>query len=292
MLSAEEARQLERFSLGASAASPAATMAGLRFARARGFGVEFQDFRAYQPGDDPRSIDWNIEARLRQLVVRVFRAEGHIRLHLLVDVSASMALGTPSKLACAKKIAAALCYIAVSRRDDVGVAMFDETLRARVPPAPGRAQLFRIFDALGREEPAGRSAISRALVGYGSLVRGPGLVVVLSDFYDPAGCLDAIRYLAYRGLNPAVVQVVADDELQPDMTGPAELYDIEDSLAAPVVIDSDDVAAYQSRMAQLSAELEACAVSQGLPWLRVSSSAPFDLLLDACVQAGLVAAGD
>jgi uncharacterized protein (DUF58 family) len=265
-------------------------MAGLRFARARGFGIEFQDFRAYQPGDDPRSIDWKIEARLRQLVVRVFRAEGHIRLHLLVDASASMALGAPSKFDCARKIAAALCYVAIARQDEAGLALFDARLRARVPVASGRVQLGRVLDVLGRQSATGRSAISRSLTDYGALVRGPGLAVVISDFYEPGACLDAIRYLAYRGLNPAVIQVVGDDELQPDVDGHVALRDIEDPLAAPVVIGPDDVAAYQSRMAAHSDRLRSCAVGQGLPWLRIPASTTFAGMLDACVQAGLLAA--
>src|SRR6476469_10637513 len=94
MLSADEARQLDRLALGSSSPAAAAS-SGLRNARARGAGLEFHDFRHYQPGDDLRSIDWNFEAGLRQLVVRVFRAEGQLQLHLLVDISQSMTTGSP-----------------------------------------------------------------------------------------------------------------------------------------------------------------------------------------------------
>src|SRR4249920_812981 len=145
MLSADEARQLDRLALGSSSPASAAS-SGLRNARARGAGLEFHDFRHYQPGDDLRSIDWNVEARLRQLVVRVFRAEGQLQLHLLVDISRSMTTGSPDKLECARKLAAALCYVAVERRDAVGVATFDETIRRYVKPAAGRAQIFKIFE--------------------------------------------------------------------------------------------------------------------------------------------------
>src|SRR3977135_3167513 len=126
MLSAHEVRQLEHLTLAHGSAQSAA---GSRHARPRGHGLEFRDYRHYQPGDDPRVIDWNVHARLGQLVVRVFRAEGQLRLHLLVDTSASMSVGAPSKLACAARLAAALAYVAVERRDAVGLATFDEEIR-------------------------------------------------------------------------------------------------------------------------------------------------------------------
>ena len=288
MLSADEARQLDRLALGSSSPASAAS-SGLRNARARGAGLEFHDFRHYQPGDDLRSIDWNVEARLRQLVVRVFRAEGQLQLHLLVDISRSMTTGSPDKLDCARKLAAALCYVAVERRDAVGVATFDETIRAYVKPAAGRAQIFKIFETLRASEPVNRSAINRALIDYGGAVRGPGLAVVISDFFHPDGALDGLRYLLYRGLTPAIVQVVSDEELQPEIDGDAELVDIEDASGASLAVDVASVAAYQDRLARMSAELEAFCLSWSLPWLRVASSASFQSLVKACQQAGLLA---
>src|SRR2546423_13346620 len=161
MLSADEARHLDRLTLAASVPA-ASTTSGLRHARVRGGGLEFQDYRHYQPGDDLRSIDWNVDARLRQLVVRVFSAEGRLQLHLLVDVSRSMTAGTPDKLQCAKKLAAALCYIAVARRDAAGVATFDDTVRSYVAPAAGRSQIFKVFDTLRASGGGGGSALDKA----------------------------------------------------------------------------------------------------------------------------------
>src|SRR5436309_160127 len=132
MLSSEEARQLDRFVMAPSAAPAAAHASGARLANARGFGLEFHDFRPYRLGDDPRRIDWNICARLDQLVVRQFRADAHLRLHLLVDTSSSMGVGLPDKLSCAKKVAALLAYVAVRERDAVGLSSFAERTRKHV----------------------------------------------------------------------------------------------------------------------------------------------------------------
>jgi uncharacterized protein (DUF58 family) len=155
MFSAEEARVLNRLMLGAGPAAPTAATAAVRRARVRGAGLEFQEYRHYEPGDDPRSIDWTVEARLRQLVVRVSRADGHVRLHVLLDASASMSVGAPDKWSCARGVGAALCYIAQERRDTAGLAIFDRGVRTYLPPAAGRAQLFRALSLLDAAGTAG-----------------------------------------------------------------------------------------------------------------------------------------
>jgi uncharacterized protein (DUF58 family) len=288
MLDAEEARQLDRLALGWLMTPPAPTTAGTRVASVRGFGLEFHDFRRYQPGDDPRSIDWTIHARLRQLVVKVFQSEAHLRVHLLVDTSASMGSGTPDKLTSAKKLAALLCYIAAGQHDAVGVATFDDTIRGYVAPATGRSQLARVFEMLSAVAPRGRSAANRALLDYGAVARGPGLAVVISDFFEEGGTFEGLRYLLHRGLTPAVVQVVAPEELDPMFDDEVELVDIEDDDATPILVDPQSVASYRERMSQLSAGLAEFCTAHGLPWARVDSSFAFSGLLDACVNAGLV----
>jgi uncharacterized protein (DUF58 family) len=289
MLSASEARQLDRLALGGTAATASVSASGARVGRARGFGSEFHDFRHYQPGDDPRDVAWTIYARLGQLVVRTFRADAHLRVHLLVDVSRSMTAGEPEKLACAKKLAALLCYAGVRQRDAVGVATFDDRIEQHVPPTAGRPQLFRVFEALRATPPGRASSISRALIGYGGAARGPGLAIVMSDFYDPAGAFEGLRYLLHRGLTPALIQVVAPDEIDPRVAGEIELTDIEDPAAEPIAVDPALVAAYQARMAALTASLGEFCATHGLPWLQVRSSGPFAAWLRGCQQAGLLA---
>ena len=290
MLNAEEARQIDRLSFGRFAALPSPSSSGARVAKARGFGLEFHDFRRYQPGDDPRSIDWTVHARLRQLVVRVFRSDAHLRIHLLIDASGSMGVGVPDKLSVAKRVAAVLCYVAVRRRDAVGVATFDNTFRHHIGPAAGRPQLHRVFEALDATAVGGQSAINRALIDYGAAVRGPGLVVVISDFFQDGGTFEGLRYLMHRGLMPAVVQVVASEELDPgEIDDELELVDVEDADAPPLTVDAESIVAYRERMAQLTTDLGEFCATHGLPWMRVETSFAFTRLLDACVHAGLLA---
>jgi uncharacterized protein (DUF58 family) len=290
MLSANEARLLDRLILGPGSASPFASASGLRRTSERGAGLEFQDYRHYQPGDDPRLIDWTVEARLRQLVVRVSRAEGHLRMHLLVDVSRSMSVGSPEKLACARKLAAALCYVAIERRDGVAIVTFDDTIRDHVPLDGGRAQLARVFDTLAAARSQGRSAIDSALAKYAGAVRGPGLAVVCSDFFQSSNVLEGLRHLLHRGLTPVIVHILAKEEIEPDVTGEVEMIDIEDPAARPIVVDETMVAAYQDRLAALTAGLRGFCAHHRLPYVRLDSSASFEQMLQACEQASLICA--
>jgi uncharacterized protein (DUF58 family) len=289
VLTAQEVLVLERMSFGTFGASTSPHASGSRSARARGFGLEFRDFRRYQPGDDPRHIDWTIQARLRQLVVREFRADGHLRVHVIVDASTSMAAGTPDKLSCARKLAALLSYVAARRGDALGVATFDTTVREVLEPAAGSVQWRRVLDTLQSVGAAGASATNRALTDYGSMMPGPGLAVVISDFFDEQGALEGLQYLAHRRLMPAVIQVVAPEELHPDIDDEAELVDVERPGAPGVVVDRHAVDRYKERLARHANELAEFCASHDMAWARVSSSMTFAELLRACIDAGLLA---
>ena len=286
MLAADEVRQLQRLALASGSTS---SSTGARITRARGDGLEFHDYRPYQAGDDPRSIDWTIDARHHQLVVRLFQAEGHTRLQLLVDTSRSMAIGEPTKLSFAVRVAAALCYVAIDRRDPAGLTTFDATVRSHLPPAGGRRQLFRVLDVLRALVPDGRSDLDAAMRAYASVVRGPGLVVVLSDFLGSPLRLEGLQYLIYKGLTPAVVQILADEDIDPRVSGELELRDSEDDAAVPLIVDASAIASYRTHLAEVGDTLRAFCVTHRLPWLSLPSSSTFAGTLTACRQAGLLA---
>lgn len=290
MFSPEEARVLNRLMLGAGAAAPTAATAAIRRARVRGAGLEFQEYRHYEPGDDPRSIDWTVEARLRQLVVRVARADGHVRLHLLLDASASMSVGHPDKWSCARSVGAALCYIAQERRDTAGLAIFDSGVRTYLPPAPGRGQLFRALSLIDAADTRGMSDINRVLLHYGAAARGPGLAIVVSDFFSPALPLDGLQYLQHRGLAPAVVQIVSRDEIEPELGGDAELLDVEQPDAPALLVDDGAIARYLAQLESHRQQIVSYCQEHGIPFVRLVSDSSFSDRLGALQAAGLVSA--
>jgi uncharacterized protein (DUF58 family) len=286
LLAPEQALLLDRLAIGGiSGVSPSA--AGVRQTRARGMGLEFQDYRAYQPGDDPRAIDWTVEARLRQLVVRTSRAHGRIDVHVLIDASASMALGQPSKWSCASRLAAAVCYVANGHRDASGLASFASGVLTRLPPATGPAQLYRVLQLLDASAPKGQSAIAAALESYAAASRGPGLVVVISDFFEPGAAIPGLQHLLYRGLTPAVLQVVAAEEVAPELEGEGLVVDIEDNEAAGVSVDDGVVASYQRRLATHQALLHEFCIAHRCPRARIQSDMTFREQLAELLGCGL-----
>jgi uncharacterized protein (DUF58 family) len=288
LLSAERSRQLDTLALGGSVGRPMSHAAGARVARARGAGAEFHEYLAYQPGDDPRAIDWTIHARLRQLVVRTRRADAVLRAHLLIDTSASMNAGGVDKLASASGLAAALAYVAVRQRDAVGLAFFDEAVTTRVAPAPGSAQLQQIMRLLEDTRAGGRSDITRALIDYANTVSSPGLVVVISDFFQNADLRGALRYLLHRGFTPAVIQIVSADEIDPPLDDQIELIDAEDPDGSTYIVHASVVEAYRARMLAWSADLGEFCAARGAVWLRLVIPCSFERVIEQCVRAGLL----
>lgn len=280
LLSEHDTRQLDQLALGTAAAHAAASVAGLRHARSRGYGLETTDHRPYRPGDDPRQIDWNAEARLQQLSVRVLQAEGQAHLHVVLDASLSMC----AKFAWAKRLSAALTYLAIARRDLAGLSLFADGTTIHMPATRGRAHLHRLLERLDASSASGTSQIDRALSEVAHRVRPPAFVVVISDFYTPGFGLEGLAALSARGLDPAVIQLVSDEEVDPPFEDGAMLEDLEGPGSAYAV-----VADYRERFAQMTALLEAHCRVHGMPWLQLRTSSSFDHALNALVRAGVVA---
>jgi uncharacterized protein (DUF58 family) len=154
----------------------------------RGGGVEFEESRPYVPGDDVRSIDWNVLARTGTPFVKRFREERDQTLLLVVDVSGSMRFGTAgrAKAALAAHAGALLAAAAARAGDRVGLFTFDETLRQEIAPARGQAHAWSVLRALveapGRA--GGGTGLARALAGVRERLRRRCVVVLLSDFRD------------------------------------------------------------------------------------------------------------
>ena len=157
--------QLERLSL-LSRRIFRGRVKGERRSLRRGHSVEFCDYRAYGVGDDLRYVDWNIYGRLDRLHVKLFVDEEDLCLHLIVDASASMNFGTPSKLDCAVRIAAALGFVGLVNLERVGVGVLRERIAEGWPPTRGRNQVTGLVDFLAAVRPAGRTSLNEALANY------------------------------------------------------------------------------------------------------------------------------
>jgi uncharacterized protein (DUF58 family) len=151
----------------------------------KGRGMEFAEVREYQPGDDVRTIDWNVTARMGSLHIKKFVEERDLTLLLMVDVSGSQAFGSNFLLKrdYAAELAAVLAFSAVFNHDRVGAVLFSDRIEGYVPPGRGRDHALRIVRDLLAIEPRGRGTdIAGALAFAQRVMKRRGIVAVISDF--------------------------------------------------------------------------------------------------------------
>jgi uncharacterized protein (DUF58 family) len=193
----------------------------------RGQGIEFAEVREYQQGDDFRTIDWNVSARMGHPFVKTFHEERELTLLLIVDQSGSLRFGRPyTKSAMAVEVAAVLALAAARHDDRVGAVLFSDRVEATIRPAKGRGHALRVIRDLLAFAPRGRGTnLADALRFATKLLRQRAVVVVLSDF-RAADWEDPLARLAARN---EVVAVTIDDprELEFPDAGWVEVEDAE-----------------------------------------------------------------
>ncbi len=153
----------------------------------RGRGVEFQDVRDYYPGDDVRTIDWNVTARARKPYVRRYQEERELTVVFLVDASRSVQFGSGDLLKgeVAAEICAVLALSAIRNNDKVGLLMFTDRVERYIPPNKGRSQVLRVIREVLAFEPEHRGTeIAAALEYAGRVLVRRAVVFVISDFLD------------------------------------------------------------------------------------------------------------
>lgn len=277
-------RKLERLHLIAKRLDWAG-LKGEHAASRKGFSLEFSDYRRYQRGDDLRYVDWNIYRRLDRLLLKVFTAEEEMNIYLLVDTSRSMASSaaaafavekTPAKIDYAKRVAAALGYIGLKNLDRVGGAAFNASLQAPLKLGRGRIQILRLFGFLSRLCCDGPTDFRAAIHKFTTLFPHPGLVVVVSDLFDPAGWRGALEELARKKYQVLVVHVLEAKETQPDFLGEIILVDAEGSRERRLFVDTELARRFQEELTVYLNDIEATCASHGIDYLRTTTQVPFD----------------
>ena len=211
-------------------------LAGLHKSPYKGQSVEFLQHREYVRGDDLRRVDWKVWGRQDRLYVKEFEEETNLRVTLLVDGSASMnyASGPLGKYDYAATLAASLAWLALSHGDAVGCCVFDDKVRASVPPRTKRSHLASVVEVL--ETPrAGRStAFLPVLRSLAETLPRRGMVMVISDLLgDRDGVFQGMQLLRKRGHDLVLLHVMDDDELDFPFEGPTRFEGLElpDSVA-------------------------------------------------------------
>jgi len=269
IFSSEFLAQLERLSL-LSRRVFRGRVKGERRSPRRGHSVEFCDYRAYGVGDDLRYVDWNIYGRLDRLHVKLFVDEQDLCLHLLLDASASMDFGAPTKLEYGARLAAALGFIGLVSMERVGVGVLRERVAEGWPPTRGRNQVMNLFDFLGRVRPAGGTTLNDGLQNYARRAREPGLAVVISDLLDPGGFEAGVRALLEHRFDVHLIHVLAPEEMNPELAGDFRLVDSETGEVRELSVDGDAIRAYRERLRQFLERVEAFSRARELGYHRVT----------------------
>ncbi|MAX81421.1 MAG: DUF58 domain-containing protein [Crocinitomicaceae bacterium] len=153
----------------------------------KGRGMAFSEVREYIPGDEIRTIDWNVTARFDQPYVKVFEEERELTMMLLVDVSASEAFGTRQKLKreLITEICAVLAFSAIQNNDKVGVIFFSDQVEKFIPPKKGRSHILRIIRELLDFKPDhSQTNIAEALGYFNQVIKKRSITFLISDFQD------------------------------------------------------------------------------------------------------------
>lgn len=247
LLSSDFLSRLEHLSLVSRRVFHGELMAQRRTKRV-GHGIEFADHRPYAAGDDLRYLDWNLYARHNELLLRRFHEEEDLHVYLLLDCSRSMDFGSPSKFDLARQLTAALAYIALSDLDRIAVLSFADDIVNSFPLTRGKGQVLKLLQHLEQLTCRGNDTRLEQMTRR-FLQHAPrrGLVLVLSDLFDPRGFIPALDVLRYNHYEPWVVQIHDPTEADPSLPGDVDLHDTETGRSRKLTVTESQKQRYRDR---------------------------------------------
>jgi uncharacterized protein (DUF58 family) len=278
LLDPEFRTRLEQLSL-VSRKIFAGKMRGERLSKRKGESAEFADYRNYVVGDDLRFLDWNIYARLDALFLKLFLQEEDLHISILLDVSRSMDWGEPHKGLYARRIAAAIAYIGLVNYDRVSIYAYSNGLQYELSGVRGRRLMFKVIDFLTRAEYDGVSNLGAACKQFAIRHPQPGIVLVLSDFFEKGGFEDGLRYLLGRNYDLYTVQVLSPEEVDPPLVGDLRLTDAEDDDVAEVTISRALINRYKRNLEAYCSHLREYCTRRGVSYLFTTTETPFDQIV-------------
>jgi len=196
-------------------------VSGMHKSPYKGFSVEFANHRPYVPGDDIRHIDWRVYAKADRFFIKEYEEETNMRVHLLLDASASMSYpehpgtGRMTKWDYAATVAASLAHLLVHQQDAVGLTLFDSEIRRQLPVSTNRAALVDLVSAIEANPPQRKTDVKILFPHLAGKLPRRGMVVILSDLLtDPEDIIQGLQRFRYGRHDVLVLHVLDHDELQ------------------------------------------------------------------------------
>jgi uncharacterized protein (DUF58 family) len=246
----------------------------------KGRGIEFDEVRPYQIGDDVRTVDWNVTARMGELYVKRFIEERELTVLLMVDVSGSQDFGSVDrfKREAVAEMAALLAFAASRNNDKVGLLLFTDRVERYFPPCKGRRHILRLVRELLTFQPVGRGTDLKAALDYSNkMLKRRGIMFLLSDFQaDPQTYRKALNI---AGRRHDLVAIDLRDPLEKNIA-PVGLMVLEDAETGELTeVDTSDPAwrkAFTARQIETDAEIKQ--VLNGAKVDRINMSTPDDFV--------------
>lgn len=246
----------------------------------KGQGVEFDEVRPYEVGDDVRSIDWNVTARTGIPYIKRYSEERELTVLFLVDVSGSQGYGSASrsKMELAAEVTALLALTAIRNQDKIGLVLFSDRIVSYIPPRKGRDSVMRLVrEVLAAEEGAeGGTDLASALKFLNSVQKRRAVVFLVSDFLSPAAAYEQLLRATARHHDVICVPVSDPAERNLPDVGLVELEDPETGALALVDTSSASVRrAFAEKAAEEEDELRKFFLRTGIDTLAVSTDRPY-----------------
>lgn len=255
---------------------------GLHKSPFHGFSVEFAEHRQYMPGDEIRHIDWKIYGKTDRYYIKQFEEETNLKSYVIVDASASMGYssgGRVSKLQYACYVAAALSQLMIQQRDAVGLTVFDEAVRAYLPPHATKTYLKQILRQLELLQPGRKTGTANSLHEIAERIKRRGLVIILSDLFDqPSEVMSALKHFRHKKNEVIVMQVLDPLERSFAFGRDAVFKDLETSeemTTQPWHIQK----AYHDSMREFIESYKKQCREHNIDYVLLDTSTPFDVAL-------------
>jgi len=258
-------------------------ISGLHHSPFKGFSAEFAEYRQYLPGDDLKHFDWKVYARTERRYVREYEEETNMTCTILLDASRSMGYRSNgmSKLDYGCYLCAALAYLMVHQRDQVGLVVFDEAIRERIPPRGSPAHMKYILDRLEQTRPAGQTSMAGALHAVAESLKRRGLVVVISDLIDDQrAVMNAFEHFRHDRHELIVFNLFDRAEIDFPFRGLIEFRDMETrqklQLRPEVIRDE-----YRRKFDEFVETYRRDASKAAIDYQLVGTDTPFEVMLSA-----------
>lgn len=253
------------------------TFAGQYQSVFKGRGIEFSEVREYVPGDDVRSIDWNVTARANKPFIKQFIEERELTLMILCDVSASQSFGSSerTKSEAAAELAAMFAFSALKNSDKSGLLLFSDKPELYIPPRKGQNHSLRIIRELLAFKPQSRGTdIAMALRTANRVMKRRGIIILISDFNAP----DYTREARLTSRRHDLIPVVITDRFERALP-PAGALLVTEPLegGAPFTADLSSPAfrqAYEAEASRRRSSMESVLRSAGADWIDIDPALP------------------